>query len=70
MYLDYFLSREGQLEWSKMVRFASLRRDVPQDHVHPYVIPREGVRYLEQHKEAYQAVKEEFEGFLKTVLPQ
>jgi iron(III) transport system substrate-binding protein len=69
VYLDYFLSRDGQLAWSQMVRFASLRRDVPRDHVHPYVIPREGVPYLEQHKESYQTVKEEFEQFLRSLLP-
>src|SRR5918993_319182 len=33
VYLDYLLSKEGQTEWSKAIGFASLRQDVPRDHV-------------------------------------
>jgi iron(III) transport system substrate-binding protein len=45
VYLDYVLSKEGQTEWSKAIGFASLRQDVPRDHVAKYLIPKEGVQY-------------------------
>src|SRR5262249_27853562 len=32
VYLNYLLSNEGQVVWSKASGLASLRRDVPKDH--------------------------------------
>lgn len=34
-FTNWFLSREGQLLFSKEAEVASFRKDVPQDHVHP-----------------------------------
>lgn len=70
VYIDYLLSKEGQTEWSKAIGFASLRQDVPRDHVAKYLIPKEGVQYLESHLERYVNLRSEVVGFLNTVLPR
>lgn len=35
LFINWFLSRDGQLVWSQGGGFPSMRKDVPQDHVHP-----------------------------------
>jgi ABC-type Fe3+ transport system substrate-binding protein len=70
VYIDYLLSKEGQTEWSKAIGFASLRRDVPRDHVVKYLIPKEGVQYLDSHLERYVNLRNEVVAFLNTVLPR
>ena len=70
VYLDFLLSQEGQLAWSKAVDFASLRRDVPRDHVQDILVPKEGVQYLELSSEKYVLMREEIADFIKSVLPR
>ncbi len=67
VYLDYLLSKEGQTEWSKAIGFVSLRQDVPRDHVAKYLIPKEGVQYLESHLERYVNLRTEVVAFVNTV---
>jgi len=69
VYLDYLLSRDGQLAWSKAVGFASQRRDVPADHVPALLVPREGVVYQENHAERYVRLRTEILEFLRTAMP-
>jgi ABC-type Fe3+ transport system substrate-binding protein len=69
VYLDYLLSHEGQLSWSKASGFPSLRQDVPRDHVLPILIPKEGVKYQENYTERYVRVREEVMSFLKGITP-
>jgi len=68
VYVDFFLSQEGQLAWSKGVAFASLRRDVPHDHVPDIFVPKEGVPYLELSTEKYIQIGDEVTDFVKSVL--
>ena len=68
VYVDFFLSQEGQLAWSKGVDFASLRRDVPHDHVPDIFVPKEGVPYLELSTEKYIQIGDEVTDFVKSVL--
>ncbi|HEY3302925.1 MAG TPA: extracellular solute-binding protein [Candidatus Binatia bacterium] len=70
VYIDYLLSKPGQTEWSKAIGFASLRQDVPRDHVAEYLIPKEGVQYLDSHLERYVNLRSEVVAFLNTVLPR
>jgi ABC-type Fe3+ transport system substrate-binding protein len=70
VYIDYLLSKEGQSEWSKAIGFASLRQDVPRDHVAKYLIPKEGVQYLDSHLERYVNLRNEVVAFLNTSLPR
>jgi len=68
VYVDYLLSPEGQLEWSKASGFASLRRDVPKDHVQDILVPKEGMSYPEISAEKYVRLREEIVKFIKTIL--
>lgn len=70
VYIDYLLSREGQLEWSKAARSPSLRRDVPTDHVPEILVPKEGVQYQENHSEPYVKLRQEITSFLRPLLAQ
>ncbi len=69
VYLDYLLSRDGQLAWSKAAGYASQRRDVPTDHVSELLVPKEGVTYLVSHAERYVRMRDEIVEFLRTVMP-
>lgn len=69
VYLDFLLSRDGQLAWSHAAGVASDRLDVPRDHVEGLLIPREGQVYERQFTESFVRLREEVEGFLRTVLP-
>jgi iron(III) transport system substrate-binding protein len=59
VYLNFILSHEGQLEWSKASGLASRRRDVPADHLPDFVVPREGVAYQENYKQRYVNMRDE-----------
>lgn len=70
LYLDYLLSREGQLAWSKASGLASLRLDVPKDHIPEILVPKEGVKYQENYIEAFVLRRDEIVAFLDTILPR
>ncbi len=70
VYVDFLLSTEGQLEWSKAARFASLRRDVPKDHVQDILVPKEGMPYPDISTEKYVRLREEIVEFIKTIMPR
>jgi iron(III) transport system substrate-binding protein len=68
VYLDYLLSPEGQLAWSKASGFASLRKDVPHDHVLDILVPKEGMPYPEISMERYVRLRNDVVGFIKTAM--
>ena len=68
VYIDYLLSREGQTVWSKASGLASLRTDVPKDHIPEMLVPDEGVKYQETHLEKYVMMRKEIVDFLNTVI--
>jgi ABC-type Fe3+ transport system substrate-binding protein len=68
LYIDYLLSRDGQLEWSKAAGFASLRRGVPNDHVLDILVPKEGTDYPDMSSEKYVKLRMELVEFLKPIL--
>jgi iron(III) transport system substrate-binding protein len=69
VYLDFLLSREGQTAFSRAIGYASLRQDVPTEHVLEALVLQPNVTYWEQHLEKYHYLEEETVEFLKTVLP-
>lgn len=69
LYLDWLLSQEGQLTWSKASGLASARTDVPTDFLLPAVVPQPGVTYTNFYKEHFQLMTDEVEAYLKTVMP-
>ncbi len=68
VYLDYLLSPEGQIRWSKGSGFASLRRGVPHDHVLEQLVPTEGMTYPQLSTEKYVMRRNEVVGFLRSVM--
>ena len=70
VYLDYLLSREGQLEYSKAIGLTSRRLDVPYDHIPRDLVPKEGVNYLADYKEPFVALRDEVVAFVNSVLPR
>ncbi len=70
VYIDYLLSREGQLAWSKATGLTSRRRDVPNDHIPGILVPKEGVKYLEDYKEPLIVLRDEVVDFVNSVLPR
>lgn len=70
VYLDYLLSQQGQLEYSRGGGFPSMRRDVPTDHILDVLVPKDGVQYQDNHSERYVRMRGEIIEFLNTVLPR
>jgi iron(III) transport system substrate-binding protein len=68
LYLNYLLSNEGQVAWSKASGLASLRRDVPRDHIPEILLPQEGVSYQETYREKYVLMRREIVDFINTAL--
>jgi iron(III) transport system substrate-binding protein len=68
VYIDYLLSQEGQINWSKASGLASLRTDVPKDHIPEVLVPDEGVKYQETHLEKYVMMRKEIVDFLNAVM--
>jgi ABC-type Fe3+ transport system substrate-binding protein len=69
LYLDYLLSREGQTIWTKASGLTSRRLDVPHDHIPEVLVPKDGVKYLEDYKEPFVMLRDEAVNYLKTILP-
>ena len=68
VYLDYLLSAEGQLQWSKGSGFASRRQGVPHAHVLEQLVPKEGMTYPQLSTEKYVTRRNEVVGFLRSVM--
>ena len=68
LYLNYLLSNEGQVTWSKASGLASLRRDVPRDHIPEILLPQEGAIYQETFREKYVLMKREIVDFINSAL--
>ena len=68
VYLDYLFSREGQHAWSKATGLTSRRLDVPSDHIPEVLVPKEGVKYLEDYKEPFVVLRDEVVAFVNSVL--
>jgi ABC-type glycerol-3-phosphate transport system substrate-binding protein len=68
VYLNYLLSAEGQLAWSRATGFPSLRRDIPADHVLPVYVLKDGVPYMDAYSDSYAPKAAEVTAFMETVL--
>jgi ABC-type Fe3+ transport system substrate-binding protein len=68
VYLDYLLSAEGQLAFSKAGGYPSRRMDVPTDHLPPMMLMREGMHYPEFYKEARLKLTPQVIDYLKTII--
>lgn len=68
VYLNYLLSAEGQLAWSRATNFPSLRRDIPTDHVQQVYVLKDGVSYMGAYSDSYAPKAAEVSAFMETVL--
>jgi len=65
VFLNWLLTKEGQLLWSKAMNHVSRRLDVPIDHLFAYTIPKPGVKYWIGYSEKAQTRTPEEEKILK-----
>ena len=45
VFINWFLNKEAQTAWSRALNLQTRRRDVPLDHIPPYLIVKAGSRY-------------------------
>ncbi|MDH3444207.1 MAG: extracellular solute-binding protein [Deltaproteobacteria bacterium] len=67
VFLNWLLSKEGQMAFTQAMGYASRRKDVPKDHVPDYWIPKEGSKYWPGYLEEHATMSPEQEKFLKEV---
>jgi iron(III) transport system substrate-binding protein len=68
LYLNYLLSREGQLAWTQVTGYPSLRQDVPTDNLLSFYVPKPGVPYFESYSDKLLPANEELATFLRTAI--
>jgi ABC-type Fe3+ transport system substrate-binding protein len=68
VYLNWFLSQDGQTAWARAAGHASRRVDVPTDHLNPAVVPAPGGNYTEKYSESQVRLQEEVEQYMRTVI--
>ncbi|MBM2811780.1 MAG: ABC-type Fe3+ transport system periplasmic component [Chloroflexi bacterium] len=56
VFVNWLLSRDGQLNWQKYIKAPSLRNDINRDDVPPDSIPKLGLNYLDVSNEHYAAL--------------
>jgi iron(III) transport system substrate-binding protein len=65
VFINWLLTREGQIAWSKAMNHVSRRVDVPTDHLYSYSIPKPGMKYWIGYSEKAQTRSAEEEKILK-----
>jgi ABC-type Fe3+ transport system substrate-binding protein len=65
VFINWLLTRDGQLAWSKAMDHVSRRLDVPTDHIPSYSVPKPGVKYWRGFSEEAQTRVPEEEKLLK-----
>lgn len=53
VFLNWLLSRDGQIAWQKATRENSLRTDIPKDGLYPFDAPKPGGKYVPAGTEEY-----------------
>jgi len=59
VYLNWLLSREGQMAWQTLTGSSSLRMDISREGLPPWIVPREGVEYMAGGLERYLPLRSE-----------
>ena len=67
VFINWLLSKEGQLVWSKAVNAVSRRVDVPTDHLPAYSIPNPKTKYWDSDSEAASVTIPEEAKILKEI---
>jgi iron(III) transport system substrate-binding protein len=53
VFINWLLSRDGQVSWQRSVHQSSLRTDIPKDSVPALYVPKAGVQYINTAAEEY-----------------
>ncbi len=56
LFVNWLLSKEGQITWQQAVHLPSLRDDIPKDKLYPFDVPKPGVKYVSGGTEEYSRV--------------
>jgi iron(III) transport system substrate-binding protein len=56
LFVNWLLSREGQISWQRHTGEPSLRVDVPKDNINPLLVPQPGGKYVNAATEEYSAL--------------
>jgi iron(III) transport system substrate-binding protein len=57
VYLNWLLTRDAQIQWTRLSGYPSRRLDTPRDHLNAMVVPKEGVEYQPNYKEEFVRLK-------------
>ena len=70
VYINWLLSKDTQTKWSRISGFWSRRRDVPQDHLDPAIIPDENKidSYQLNYKEYWVKKRRDIVRYLRTII--
>jgi iron(III) transport system substrate-binding protein len=53
LFVNWLLTREGQIAWQQAVRLPSLRMDIPKTGLYPFDVPKPGAKYVNGGTEEY-----------------
>lgn len=67
VFLNWLLGKEGQTAFVRAMGYVSRRKDVSTDHVPPYWVPQEGIKYWPSYYEEVAVMSPEQGKFLKEV---
>jgi len=70
VYLNWLLSRDAQTAVARAGNYASLRLDVPTDHLDSWAVPKEGMKIIDLGTEATQKKLDDMGVLLKEVFPR
>jgi len=56
LFVNWLLSRQGQISWQTHVEEPSLRIDIPKDALSPLLVPKPGVSYVNAATEEYSTL--------------
>jgi len=68
VFLNWFLTREGQLAFQKPLVYPSLRVDVPRDFVPDYTIPKPGLEYTDTYGEDFIPTRQKLAAEVRDLL--
>jgi iron(III) transport system substrate-binding protein len=57
VFVNWLLSRDGQLAWQRHMQAPSLRIDIPKDGVYPALVPTPGQHYVDGGTEAFGSLR-------------
>jgi ABC-type Fe3+ transport system substrate-binding protein len=58
VFLNWLLTKDGQYALNLPQLQASLRQDVPRDHVPDYIVPKPGVEYIDTYGEDFVPIRQ------------